>query len=199
MDYIRHLSRDPRMRELILQQGPVRLRRRNNPCLRLVESIMSQQLSTRVADVIYARFIDLFDGMEPDAESMLNIKTEQLRSIGLSNAKAAYVHHVARFALKQGMDYKRIKKMDDEEAIRYLTQIKGVGRWTAEMLLMFTFARPDLFALDDLGIQQGMIRLYGLRSRDKKILRKRMEKISSAWRPYRTYACLHLWKFKDQG
>ena len=87
--------------------------------------------------------------------------------------------------------------MENEELITYLTQIKGVGRWTAEMQLMFTLGREDVFAVDDLGIQQAMIGVYKLKSTDKKKLKEKMLKISLQWSPYRTYACLHLWHWKD--
>ena len=88
--------------------------------------------------------------------------------------------------------------MSDDEVIEYLTAIKGVGRWTAEMLLMFALGREDVFAFDDLGIQQAMIKLYRIKADDKKSLRAEMEKISSKWKPYRTYACKHLWGWKDE-
>ena len=87
--------------------------------------------------------------------------------------------------------------MSDEEVIAYLTQIKGVGRWTAEMMLMFALGREDVFAIDDLGIQQAMIKMYKLDRTDKKQFREDMLKISEQWSPYRTYACIHLWRWKD--
>ena len=89
--------------------------------------------------------------------------------------------------------------MHDEEAIEYLRKIKGVGRWTAEMLLMFTLGREDLFALDDLGLQQAMIKLYKLNNSDKKKFREDLTRISKKWAPYRTYACLYLWGWKDNS
>ncbi|MES1249734.1 MAG: DNA-3-methyladenine glycosylase 2 family protein, partial [Chitinophaga rupis] len=124
---------------------------------------------------------------------------ETLRSIGLSGAKTSYIHNVARFALEQGMDHKVLRKMDNEALIGHLTQIKGVGRWTVEMLLMFTLGREDVFSVDDLGIRQAMIRLYRLDGADKKKLREDMLRISAKWAPYRTYACLHLWHHKDNA
>ena len=88
--------------------------------------------------------------------------------------------------------------MSNEEIIELLTQIKGVGKWTVEMLLMFTLGREDVFAVDDLGIQQAMIRLYKLDPTDKKALKEKMLQLSAKWSPYRTYACLHLWQWKDE-
>ena len=89
--------------------------------------------------------------------------------------------------------------MTDEEVIAHLTQIKGVGRWTTEMILMFALGREDVFAIDDLGIQQAMIKLYKLDNTDKKAFKEKMLRIAAKWSPYRTYACLHLWKWKDIG
>ncbi|HXB44988.1 MAG TPA: hypothetical protein VNV85_13060, partial [Puia sp.] len=116
---------------------------------------------------------------------------------GLSNAKTNYVHNVARFAIEKGIDHKTLSKLTDEEVTQYLTQIKGVGRWTSEMMLMFTLAREDVFAADDLGIQNAMVKLYRLDKTDKKKLKEEMLRISKKWSPYRTYACIHLWHWKD--
>jgi len=89
--------------------------------------------------------------------------------------------------------------MENEDVIELLTQIKGVGRWTVEMLLMFTLGREDVFAVDDFGIQQAMIKIYNLDASDKKSMKEKMLKLSAKWSPYRTYACLHLWQWKDEG
>jgi len=122
-----------------------------------------------------------------------------LRNIGLSNAKVSYVKNVAQFELEPGMDHKKLNKMDNEEVIVYLTAIKGVGRWTVEMLLMFALGREDVFAIDDLGIQNAMIGLYKLDRGDKKKFREDLLRISQKWSPYRTYACVHLWRWKDNA
>jgi DNA-3-methyladenine glycosylase II len=124
---------------------------------------------------------------------------ERLRALGFSNAKVNYVQNVARFELEKGMDHKILSKMENEEVIEYLTQIKGVGRWTTEMLLMFALCREDVFAVDDLGLQQAVTKLYNLKHRKKKILLDKINKISRQWSPYRTYACLYLWRFKDNA
>ena len=158
---------------------------------------MSQQLSTKVAQVIYKRFVDLFNGKEPSPEQLVEIPNEKLRAIGLSNSKVSYMKNVAAFAIEKGLDAKKVNKMNNEEFIEYVTEIKGVGRWTAEMLLMFTLGREDVFSIDDYGIQQAVIGLYGLRTKDKKKLRERILKISQTWAPYRTYACMYLWRWRD--
>ena len=197
MEHIIHLSKDKRLKKVIGSIKPYKLTKRKNVCLRLCASIMSQQLSTRVAEVIYRRFLELYKGEEPSPEQVLNTPPEILRAIGLSNAKVSYVHNVARFALESGMDEKKLRKMSNEEIIEYLTQIKGVGQWTVEMILMFTLGREDVFAADDLGIQTAMAKLYKLDKENRKQFREEMLRISSSWAPYRTYGCLYLWKWKD--
>lgn len=199
MDYLAHLSKDKKLKKLIDQQEPFRLSKRKHIHIHLCGSIMSQQLSTKVAATIHKRFLNLYEGRTPMPQDILSTPLETLRSIGLSNAKTNYVHNVARFAIEQGMDPRRLSKMDNEEVIGYLTRIKGVGRWTAEMLLMFTLGREDVFAVDDLGIQNAMIRLYKLDREDKGSFREEMLSISQKWSPYRTYACLHLWHWKDNS
>ena len=196
MHYVDHLSKDEKLRRLIEQHGVFKLKKQKNLYLYLCYSIMSQQLSTKVARVIRQRFIDLFGG-EPTAQQIIDTPFEKLRGIGLSNAKVNYVQNVARFEIEKGMSHQKLTRMSNEEVIEYLTQIKGVGRWTTEMLLMFALCREDLFALDDLGLQQAVIGLYDLRHRKKKIMQARILKIAEQWAPYRTYACLYLWRWKD--
>jgi DNA-3-methyladenine glycosylase II len=199
MSYHLHLKKDKHLKKLIAKHGAFTLKKRKNIPVSLCASIMSQQLSTKVASIIHKRFLDLFDGKTPSPEQIINTEFEKLRAIGLSNSKTAYVHNVARFAIEKGMDYKTLNKMENEKVIEYLTQIKGVGRWTAEMLLMFTMAREDVFAVDDYGIQTAMKSLYSLKDKNKKKFRNDLLRISELWSPYRTYACLHLWRFKDGG
>jgi DNA-3-methyladenine glycosylase II len=103
---------------------------------------------------------------------------------------------VARFELEKQLEPRRLHKMTNEEVIAHLTQIKGVGRWTVEMLLMFVLAREDVFAIDDIGIQNAMARLYGLNRKHKRF-RKQLLSISQAWSPYRTYACIYLWRWRE--
>lgn len=198
MHYVQHLSKDRRLKKLIQQHGTFTLKKQKNLYLYLCYSIMSQQLSTKVAEIIRQRFLALYDG-EPRPQQIIDTPFEKLRSIGLSNAKANYVLNVARFELEHGMDHKKLSKMSNEEVIAYLTQIKGVGRWTTEMLLMFALGREDLFAIDDLGLQQAVTGLYELKQRKKKTLNAAILKISEQWAPYRTYACLYLWRWKDNA
>jgi|CXWL01.1.fsa_nt_gi DNA-3-methyladenine glycosylase II len=199
MHYIPHLSKDKKLKKLVEAGDPHQLKKRKNICTYLCASIMSQQLSIKVADVIYKRFINLYGGKEPTPQQILDTPFDKLRGIGLSNAKVSYVKNVAQFEIESGMDAKKLGKMNNEEVIEYLIVIKGVGRWTIEMLLMFALGREDVFAVDDLGIQNAMIKLYKLDNSDKKKLKEDMLRLSARWSPYRTYACVHLWRWKDNA
>lgn len=199
MEYVAHLSKDKKLAKLINGSEPFQLKFHKNICLRLCASIMSQQLSTKVARVIYHRFLDLYDGREPTPEQIIVTPFEKLRAIGLSNAKTQYVLNVAEFAIDHKLTDGKLQKMSNEEIIELLTQIKGVGRWTVEMLLMFTLGREDLFSVDDYGIQTAMKKIYKLDDSNKKVFKEKMLKISQKWAPYRTYACLYLWHWKDNA
>lgn len=196
MEYVTHLQKDKKLAKIIgtdLHQ----LNLHPNIPVRIMSSIISQQLSTKVARVIFQRFLDLYKGKEPKPKQVLDTPAETLRSIGLSNAKVSYVHNVAAFCIEHKITDKKLLAMSNEEIIELLVQIKGIGKWSVEMLLMFTLGREDVFAVDDLGIQQAMTHLYKLDPENKKEMKEKMLKISATWSPYRTYACLHLWKCKD--
>ena len=196
MEYLLKLQKDKKLATIIQEPLPLLQLRQNIP-LRLMASIMSQQLNTKVAQVIYKRFLEIYDGEEPEPKQVLDTSFETLRSIGLSNAKVDYVKNVAAFCIENAITDTKLMLLTNDEIIDLLTQIKGVGKWTVEMLLMFTLGREDVFAVDDLGIQQTMIKLYKLSTDDKKLLKEKMLKIASKWKPYRTYACMHLWNWKD--
>lgn len=198
MEHIIHLSKDAKLKNLIESQPGFTLQKRNKIYLRLCSSILSQQLSTHVAAVLYKRFIDLYDGKDPTAEQILKTPVDIFRSIGFSNAKAGYIHNVCRFFIENKLTDAQLHKMDNDEVIKLLTQIKGVGKWTVEMILMFTLGREDVFAFDDLGLKQGVVKLYNIKETDKKLLLKKIESITKKWSPYRTYACRYLWNWKDQ-
>lgn len=164
----------------------------------LLESIVSQQLSVKVADVIFKRFISLFPDNYPHPDLVIAIEFEKLRGVGLSGQKAGYLQNVAKFALENDLEKTDWASMSDDEIISFLTQIKGVGKWTVQMLLMFTLARPDIFPVDDLGIQQGMQRLFKIEEQNPRLLKIRMTELAEPWRPWRTVACRYLWRWKDR-
>ena len=197
MEHIQHLSKDKKLSKIIELQNPYVLEARKKVYLSLCSSILSQQLSTKVAKVLYQRFLDLFGGKEPTLKQILDTPASAFRNIGFSNAKASYVHNVARFFVENKLTDAALYKMSDEEVLELLTKIKGVGKWTVEMILMFTLGREDIFAIDDLGLRQSIIKLYKLRETDPKLLREKIQKISTKWAPYRTYACRYLWGWKD--
>jgi DNA-3-methyladenine glycosylase II len=197
MEHIIHLSRDKKLKTIMDVQQPFTLVKRNKVYLRLCASILSQQLSTRVSEVLYKRFLHLYKGKEPTAQQILETPAIVFRSIGFSNAKASYVHNVCRFFIENKITDARLNNMSNDEVLNLLTQIKGVGKWTVEMILMFTLGREDVFAMDDLGLKNSVIKLYKIKETDKKLLREKIEKISLKWSPYRTYASRYLWGWKD--
>ncbi len=196
MEYMTHLEKDRKLAKTLVEALPELQLHKNIP-LRLMASIMSQQLSTKVAKVIFNRFLAIYNGKEPNPLQVLETPAPVLRAIGLSNNKVGYIHNVVNFCIEHKITDKKIQKMDNDAIIELLTQIKGVGKWTVAMLLMFSLGREDVFAVDDLGIQQAMIKLYKLDSVDKKAMKEKMLSLSAKWSPYRTYACLHLWQWKD--
>ena len=197
MKAIQHLQKDKKLKSIIKDQELPLLYFHQNICLRLCASIMSQQLSTKVAEVIFKRFLNLYGNLEPTPKQILETPPEVLRSIGLSNAKVQYVLNVAQFATDNHLTDTRLLQMSNEEIIELLTQIKGVGKWTVEMLLMFTLGREDVFAVDDYGLQVAMKKLYKLDDSNKKVFKQQLTQIAEKWSPYRTYACLFLWRWKD--
>ena len=159
----------------------------------LLNSIVSQQLSIKVVRIIWKRFTDLFVDGYPDANQLLITEHSTLRRVGLSNSKANYLKNVAEFKLANDMSFDFLQAMTDEEIIEYLTRIKGVGKWTVQMILMFPMDRPNVFPVDDLGIQNVMKGLYDL-DLDKKELRQRLIEIADTWHPYRSLASKYIWE-----
>lgn len=165
--------------------------------LALLESIVSQQISVKAADAIFRRFRALFPDQYPRPDALLLKTTEELRSAGLSFQKISYLQSVAAFTLENRLDHAYINTLADEEIVQYLLPIKGVGRWTVEMLLMFVLDRPDIFPVDDLVIRQRMMRAFpdetaGLTGR---ALIKQVQQLAEPWRPYRTLASRYLWRW----
>ncbi len=164
--------------------------------LSLLNSIVSQQLSTKVVRVIWNRFADLYVDRYPKAHDVLNTDHELLRSVGLSNNKVRYIKNVAEFSIKNDISFDYLQIKSDDEIIDYLRQIKGVGKWTVQMILMFPMDRPNVFPMDDLGIQNGMKNLYQL-DLEKKELKNKLLEIADEWYPYKTLASKYIWKIND--
>ena len=159
---------------------------------RLTRAIAGQQLSVKAAATIYGRFEELVDG-EILPENVLRLEHEDLRGVGLSNAKANYILSLAQSVIDKDIDFDGLDNLDSEAAIEQLVKLKGIGRWSAEMFLMFTLGREDLFSTGDLGLKRAIERLYGVKDPDAKYLLK----LSDKWSPYRTYACRILWDSLD--
>jgi len=161
-----------------------------DPFPALVRTITSQQISTKAAATIHGRLVALMPhGVSPEA--MLALTDDQLRAAGLSRQKAAYLRDLAMKVQSGDLPVHSLHELTDEDVIDAIVKVKGLGRWSAEMFLMFRLHRPDVLPVDDLGIVNAMQRLYGLRKRPKP---DRMRKIADAWRPYRTVACWYLWR-----
>ena len=197
MDYIKHFKRDPKLHAIVALQPSCKLHLKKDLLSYLCASIIGQQLSTKVAEIIRERFFKLFEESNNLADQILQKDLNELRSIGLSNSKAQYIKNIALFYLDNRTQWDRLNEMTDTEVVLFLTQIKGVGKWTVEMLLMFAMGRENVFPDDDLGVQQAMIRLYNIEADTKRTLKEKMNKIAENWSPFRTYACMHLWKWKD--
>jgi DNA-3-methyladenine glycosylase II len=161
-DAYKVLRKDPVMKHIIKSTGKLTVHRSNDVYFSMLRSVASQQLSTKAADTIFNRFLNLFPDGYPHPEIVGKMKLEILRSVGLSYSKGQYLKNIAEFSVTNGLEYRKLNKMSDDDLIEYLTQIKGVGRWTAEMILMFTMNRPDVLPVDDLGIRNSMIHHYKL-------------------------------------
>ena len=160
----------------------------------LVRAITGQQLSTKAAATIYGRLTELYDGKTPTPEQIIATDPEQLRSVGLSNAKAAYLRDLAEHVVDGELPVERLAELSDEEVYERLIAVKGLGRWTIDMFLMFHLGRPDVLPVGDLGIRKAIQVNYGLRELPKAA---QMEQIAEPWRPHRTLGCLYLWESLD--
>ena len=194
---IKHLSNDLVLKGIIKKAGAIKPHFNNDIYLYLTESIIGQQLSSKVAIIIYNRFTNLFENNYQEPEKVLAVDFDVLKSVGLSRQKVAYLKNAATFAIERSLEYNKLKTMPDEAIIEYLTQIKGVGRWTAEMILMFPLNRSDVFPVDDLGIQNTMKQFYRI-DKTGKLLTEDLKTIAEKWKPYRTIACKYLWEYVDQ-
>jgi DNA-3-methyladenine glycosylase II len=160
----------------------------------VVRSIVYQQLSGKAAGTIHGRFLGLFDKQKLSPAAVLGIDEPQLRSVGLSGQKAKYIRSVAEQSHSGELAIESLHEMTDEEIIAALTQIKGVGVWTAQMFLIFRLGRPDVLPIADLGIQKGVQRAYGLRKLPKP---EKVQKIGKKWAPYRTVGSWYMWRLLD--
>ncbi len=183
--------RDPVIAGLMKRHGPCGLAdaQHEDAFTALVHSIISQQLSTKAAATIARRFDALFDG-SPRAAAVAHLDDGQLRAVGLSSQKIGYMRDLSARVADGSLPLDRVNELPDEDVIQSLTQVKGIGRWTAEMFLMFRLHRPDVLPVGDLGILKAVQKNYGLRKMPRA---ERLTKIGESWRPYRSVACWYLW------
>jgi DNA-3-methyladenine glycosylase II len=189
-DAIGFLLKDPLLVDIINSVGDYTLKRRNHHFSVLVESIISQQLATNAAEAIFKRFKNLYPKF-PTASEILSTRKSRLRLVGLSSIKIEYLKDLARHVENGRLDMKSLPKMSDEDVITHLTQVKGIGRWTAEMFLIFSLGRQDVFPADDLGLRKGVQMTFSLPEIPKP---KEVERLGERWKPYRTIVTWYLWK-----
>ncbi len=189
-----HLKKaDPILCSIIERVGPFRMEYGPPEFHSLAESILYQQLNGKAAATIFKRFTDLAgDPLAP--EGILKLSDEQLRGVGLSKQKSAYLKDLAIKTRDGLLNFARLPDMTDEEVIQHLTQVKGIGVWTAHMFLMFTLRRPDVLPTGDYGVQAAIKKHYRKRTLPKPHI---MEKIAKPWAPYRSIACWYLWRSLD--
>ena len=193
-DAEQHLrSVDPTMATIIELVGPCTLIPEASGFATLADAIISQQISVKAANAIAARVTLSLGALAPEPIAAATV--EQLRALGLSQQKARYLLDLAEKTLSGAVDFAALPHLDDETAIGQLIQVKGIGRWTAEMYLMFGLARPDILPVDDLGLRQAVQRWYGLTDPPKPLL---LRQLAEPWRPYRSIATWYLWRSKSQ-
>ncbi len=191
---ITHLKKsDPVLAAVIERVGPFRMEYGPPEFHSLAEAIIYQQLNGKAAVTIFNRFAALA-GEPLTPAGILKLTPEQMRSVGLSKQKSSYLFDMAQRAAKGELDFTRLHELSDEEVIKYLTQVKGVGIWTAQMFLMFSLKRPNILPTGDFGVQMAIKKHYNKRKLPKPL---QMEKIAKCWEPYRSVACWYLWRSLD--
>lgn len=193
---LKHFHKDSHL-ESVVKKGPKPdFKPARNVYAALVRSIVYQQLSGKAADTILRRFLALFPGTGyPKPEAVLKMKDTKMRSAGLSGQKASYIKDLSSKFLDGTIEPKKFKTMSDEEIREHLIAVKGIGRWSADMFLMFALNRPDVLPIGDLGIRKGFQKLFKMKELPDP---KKMERLAEPWRPYRTIASWYLWRLADE-
>ncbi len=191
---LKHLRNDPVMAAMIKKLKYPKMDIPNPVYLELLRSIIYQQISIKAAASVYNRFLEKIDFQTDNPDKILSLEFEDLKSCGLSRQKTSYIINIAQFFKDEKIKEEDIYKMSDEEIIKYFTQIKGVGKWTVEMLLIFTMFREDVFPELDYAVQVAIQKNYKLKE-EKAALLKKMRAIAEPWRPYRTLASLYCWQW----
>lgn len=161
---------------------------------KLCQEIIGQQLAGKAAKAIHDRFTGLFPNKKVTPDRVLAIPDQELRDVGMSWAKAKYIKNLAQKTKNNEVSLNKLTDLDDEAVVTELTKVKGIGRWTAEMFLMFTLNRENVFSHGDLGLNKAIMRLYGFKDKPSE---EKVDKIINKWTPYKTYGCLALWSIFD--
>jgi DNA-3-methyladenine glycosylase II len=189
-----HLRKDPVLGGIIQRIGPYAIHFREPTFAALIGSIVSQQLSTKVARVIFARLAAAVPGSQLTPENILKLRPAKMRALGLSARKVEYIRDLARHTLKGALNFSALPDMDDVAVIECLTKVKGVGVWTAHMFLLFALQRPNVLAVGDLGVRTAIRKAYEL---DHLPSAAEIEELAAAWHPYCSAACWYLWRSLD--
>ncbi len=191
----RHIGKaDPVMRDIVKRVGRYELEVRGAPYESLIRAILYQQLGGPAAAAIERRFLAIFDDRIPASHELIAVSDEQLRAAGVSRQKAGYMRSLAEHFGDGVLSDRHLRNASDDEVIEHVTRVKGIGRWTADMLLLFCLGRPDVLPVGDLGVRASMRDAYGL---DDLPSPAQMEAIAEPWRPYRSAATWYLWRRTD--
>jgi DNA-3-methyladenine glycosylase II len=192
VDAVKHLKLvDPRLGMIIESVGKYTIDKEPEPFRSFVEAIIYQQLAGSAADTIFRRFLKIYGGRFPSPRRIASTSSAELRAAGLSRQKIEYVRDLASRVSDKRLDLRRISELDDEEVVAELTQVKGIGRWTADMFLIFCLGKPDVLPVGDLGLRRAIKLTYELSDLPRP---SEMHKLASVWKPYRSVATWYLWK-----
>lgn len=189
-DYIKILQKDRIMKKIIQNVGPCTIRKIPNPFEALIDGIITQQISDSAGQAIALRFRQFFNDKFPTPQMILEYNEIELKSVGLSRMKSQYILDISQKVISGELNFKKFTKLEDEEIISELIKIRGIGRWTAEMYLIFGLGRKDIFPLGDLGLINGIKKIYSLNNPDISDIKN----ISNKWKPYRTFGTWYIWK-----
>jgi len=194
MDYVSHFKKvDGKIHKLALSIKLEPIEKSADLFYHLCREIVGQQLSGKVARVIFGRFVDLFPGGKIDSGMILKFSDKKIRAVGMSNSKVAFIKDLAAKVKSGEVDLEKVDQLTDEEIMKHLTAVHGIGPWTAEMFLIFALGRPDIFSLGDLGLLRGVEKLYEIKNPTK----RELAELSDKWSPYRSFVSRLLWKSLD--
>ena len=188
---VKFLKKDPKFAKIIMQVGDYNVKITKNRYQSLVEAIISQQLSGSAANSITKKFRKLYKSKFPKPRDIIKTSDSKLRTTGLSKMKIVYIKELSKKIESKELNMRKISTQSNEQVIEVLTDVKGIGRWTAEMFLIFSLGRLDILPVGDLGLKKGIQSMYSLKELPEK---EQIEQLAESWKPYRTVATWYLWK-----